>query len=1038
MSKLIKPEIPGRCLKAHAFFYIVIPVFFLMGAVSLKAGGVPVDALTGGKENVEIKGHVKNHDGEPLVGATVSVKGSNITTLADNKGAFSLTVSSANVVLIVSYTGYKTKEVSVEGLTVVEVILEPAGDLDDVVVIGYGTQQKKDLTGSIASVKGSELSRATIASTVNALAGRLPGLVVKQTSGQPGFDQSTFNIRNFGSALVIVDGTEQLFNNIDPSQIESISILKDASAAVYGARAGNGVVLITTKRGKTGKTSIQFNTNATGQAYTNFPEPVNAGQYAMLYREAQMNAGIPEPQLEFSEEDIAKYFEGTDPAYPSTNWQNVIMRKWAPQYQHNLSMTGGNEKAKYFTSIGYLNQEGMFKGNNTGYKRYNVRSNLDLSFTSDFSMALDLSVIKEYTRQSSRGGEWFWMDFLDSDPTAPSSYPDKTKIPHISPGPYNAIINTYEELGGYDKLQNTILNGAVSLKYNIPVIKGLDVRAKMNYYQFMQEQKFWRKEAEMWDYDYTSDTYTLYGKSQPTQLSQAYGTNQIITGQFSVNYNRIFGDAHRIEGLLLYEGIDYAGNNFSALRQHYITNAIDQLFAGGTADQMANGGASESGRQSFVGRISYAYKAKYLLQATVRHDGSPIFPKGKQWGTFPGVSAGWVVSEESFLKNNLPWVDMLKLRGSISQTGFDGVSPFQYLSGFRFSGVYVLNGAEVPALTTTGLPNPNITWETMTLSNIGLDFSFLSNKLYGEIDLFQRLRSDMLGSRVASLPNTFGASLPNENINSQRTKGIEVSLGYRGGNRDFYFDIRGNISYSRSKWVHFDEIEYSDPDEIRIYQRSGKWVDLNVGYKSDGLFTTQKEIDDLPYDIDGQHNATLRPGDIKYIDINGDGVLNWRDWVKINDGGLPHIMYGLNTEFRLKRFDLNVLFQGAAQYTVELMAGNINIDSRRTPTKVIWEERWTPENNDRNAIIPRQKLGQTTNMWNSDYWNRNASYLRLKNVSLGYSLRRPNMRVFLSGTNLFTISQLRKYGLDPESPDATRGWTYPIQRTFTIGLNINI
>lgn len=994
-----------------------------------------------------VTGIVVDEQGEPIVGANVVEKGTVNGIITDIDGKFLLNMEE-NGVLLVSYIGYVSQEIPVKGKSFITItMIEDTQSLEEVVVVGYGTQKKLNLTGAVSSVKSDVLVKSPAANTINTLAGRLPGLVMKQTSGQPGFDGAAINIRNFGNALVIVDGIEQSFANINPTEIESISILKDASAAIYGARAGNGVILVTTKRGAMGKPAISVNSSFTGQSYTNFPEPVNAGQYATLYREVQKNSGIPEAQLLYTEADIAKYFAGNDPQYPNTDWMDVIMRKWAPQFQDNVSISGGGDKFKYYTFLGFLDQEGMFKGGNTGYGRYNVRSNIDMDITSQFSVSLDLSAIKENIQQSSRPATdiWFWMDFYDSKPTAHSSFPDKTKVPHIGPGPYNAIINTHANLGGYDKRYNNTLNGALTLNYKVKQVEGLSAKLKLNYYQFTQERKFWRKQCEVWDYDYQSDTYTLFGKSEPTQLTQSYLNNQTITGQFSVNYDRTFNDTHYISGLLLFEAIDYANNNFSAFRQHYITSAIDQLFAGGAADQLSDGTAYESGRISYVARLNYGYKGKYLAEGTFRYDGSPNFPESKRWGAFPSISLGWRLSEESFIKGNLPWLNNLKLRGGVSQTGFDAVSAYQYLTGFKFAGYYVVNGKEEVTLASTGLANKNITWETLTLSNIGLDFALNDNRFYGEFDIFKRLRDDMLGKRNASLPNTFGASLPDENINSQVTRGFELLLGYRGSAGDFRYDVSGNVSYSRSKWKHFDEVEYTDPDEIRIYKRTGQWTDANFGYKTDGLFTSQSEIDDLSYDMDGQGNSTLSPGDIKILDINNDGMIDWRDTEIINNGGTPHWMYGVNATLGYKRFDLSLLFQGAANYTVQIQPGNVNIDSERTPYKVVWEERWTPENNDKNAIIPRQKFGQITNNWNSDYWNRDASYLRLKNVTLGYTFA-PNLlskicidqlRIYLTGTNLFTVSKLQSYGLDPESPDATRGWTYPIQKTVTLGLNIN-
>lgn len=998
------------------------------------------------KDVVKIAGKVIDDQGEGVIGANVMEKGTTNGTITNMDGEFSLEVPN-KATLQISYIGFNTQEIPVNGQKTFTIrMTEDTQSLDEVVVVGYGTQKKLNVTGAVATLKNEELIKSPVASTTNALVGRLPGLIAKQKSGQPGFDAADINIRSFGSALVIVDGVEQSFNNIDANEIESVSILKDASAAIYGARAGNGVILVTTKRGQSGKPNISFNGTLTSQSYTNFPEPVNAGQYATLFREAQINSGIPENQTKFSEEDIAKYFAGNDPQYPSTNWYDEIMKKSALQQQYNLTIRGGTDVVKYYTFLGYLSQDGMFKGGNTGYRRFNVRSNLDVNLTSDLTFSLDLSAIKDDVRQSNRPAseEWFWMDFFDSTPTSHASFPDPTKVPHIGPGPFNAIINTHEDLGGYDKTYKNTLNGAFTVNYKVRPVPGLSAKLKLNYQQVSYDRKNWTKQNDIWDYDYATDTYTLYGKSMPTSLKQEFHKNQVITGQFSLNYDRVINKDHAINGLALVEIIDYNNGNFLAYRENYVTSAIDQLFAGGTINQQANGSASVSGRASFVARANYAYQGKYLLEATARYDGSPNFPKDKRWGFFPSLSAGWRMSEEAFIKNNLTWIDNLKLRAGVSQTGFDSVGAFQYLTGYKFEGYNVLGGKEVPGLTTTGIANTNISWETMTLYNVGLDLSVLNNKLYSEIDVFYRKRDDMLGTRVVSLPNTFGATLPSENINSQSTRGFEVLIGHRGNFGEFSYDISGNVSWSRSKWIHYDEPDYTDPDDIRLKKKSGQWIDVYNAYKSDGLFTSQEEIDNLGYDMDGMGNTSLRPGDIKILDLNNDGEVDWRDASTIGSGGTPHIIYGINLNMKYKGFDLSVFAQGAADYYVQLQSGNINIDGVRTPFKVIWNERWTPENNDRNAIIPRQKIGQTTNNWNSDYWYKNASYLRLKNLTLGYTfdkglirnLRMENLRLFVVGTNLFAINPLRKYGLDPETPDATRGWSYPVTKSVSLGLNV--
>lgn len=1003
------------------------------------------------QEGKAISGSVVDDKGEAVIGASVVVKGTTNANVTDVNGKFTLSVS-PNAILVISYIGYNTREIAVKNQTEFSITLtENVQTLDDVVVVGYGTQKKANLTGAVASVKSELIAKSPVASTINALAGRLPGLVLKQENGAPGFDAANINIRNFGSALIIVDGAEQSFNNIDANEIESITILKDASAAIYGARAGNGVILVKTKRGRTGKPTVTLNSSLTGQSYATFHEPVNAGQYATMIREVQINSGVPEQNLRYSEEDIAKFFAGNDPAYPNTNWMDIIMQKWAPQTQHNLSIEGGNENVQYFTFLSYLYQDGMDKGGMMNFDRYNVRSNIDMKITSQLTASLDLSAIREKTQTSPRPGpdnvdntDQIWMDLFNMFPTLPSSFPDKTKVPRTGMGDYNPLLNYNEDLIGYNRSFYTTLNGALTLDYKVKPIEGLGVKFKMNYKQWTRDYKKWRKQVETYDYDPASEVYSLAWRSDPPELTQEYTTNRTITGQLSLYYDRVFAEKHSVNALLLFEAIDYASWNLYGKRINFMTSALDQMFAGNTADQVTNGSTNETGRESLVARVNYGYMGKYLLEGTLRYDGSPNFPKDKRWGLFPSISAGWRISEESFIKDNVDWLHNLKIRGGVSRTGWDNVAAYQYLTGFTFSGYYVNNGSEVNALQSTGLANPNITWETMTLSNLGLDVSVFQGKLYAEADIFQRLREGILATRTAALPNTFGASLPRENINSQVSRGFELVLGTKGIVGDVGYDISGNVSYARTKWKHYEEVEYTDPDDIRQKKRSGNWVDAGYLYKSDGLFTSQEEIDALPFDLDGQGNRTLSPGDIRYVDINGDGVLNWRDQIHVSNEGTPHYMFGLNLSTTYKGFDFSMLFQGAAQYNLYLQPGNVNIDSDRVPYKVIYEERWTPKNNDRNAIIPRQKWGQVSNSYGSDFWCRDASYLRLKNINLGYTFA-PNLlakagieslRLYLTGTNLFTFSDVVKYGFDPESQSSTTGWQYPVQKTVTAGLNI--
>jgi TonB-linked SusC/RagA family outer membrane protein len=443
------------------------------------------------------------------------------------------------------------------------------------------------------------------------------------------------------------------------------------------------------------------------------------------------------------------------------------------------------------------------------------------------------------------------------------------------------------------------------------------------------------------------------------------------------------------------------------------------------------------GRSSFVGRLNYSYKDKYILETSLRADASAKFPAQKRWGYFPSVLLAWRLSQERFIANNTAIIDDLKIRASYGSSGNDGVGNFQYLSGYVISANYLINNAVRQGINSTGLANPDLTWEKIKIYNVAIDASFLNRKLYGTAEVFYRTRSGIPTTRITTLPNTFGASLPPENLNSINNRGFEFVIGTLGKIEDFSYDISSNISWARAKWDHYEQPEYTDPDEMRLNKIAGEWTDRRLMYKSDGLFTSQAEIDALLFDQDLQGNTTLRPGDIRYVDVNEDGRLDWRDQVKV-PGTTPLWMYGLNINLKYKNFDLSSLFQGAFGYYkhVVLVGGPV---SEKT-----YELRWTESNNDPNALIPRLG-GAGTNGLTSDYRMKSAGYLRLKAMSIGYNLpsnllknaRIQQVRFYLSGINLLTFDKLKKYGVDPEMPDGMGGYYYPQQRTISLGLNFS-
>ena len=514
----------------------------------------------------------------------------------------------------------------------------------------------------------------------------------------------------------------------------------------------------------------------------------------------------------------------------------------------------------------------------------------------------------------------------------------------------------------------------------------------------------------------------------------------MLTRQFSVNYDNTFAEDHSLSVLALYEAIDYSGNWMSASREDLLTPSIEELFVGNTETMKNDGASSEMGRKSFVGRFNYSYKNKYLLETTLRADASAKFAPGHRWGVFPSASVGWRISEESFMLNTKSVVDDLKIRASYGRSGNDAVGNFQYLSGYKLNGYYLLGDKSMLGIATTGLANPNLTWEKFEIWNLGLNYSFLSRLIYGEGDVFYRKRTGIPATRTMSMSPTFGATFPQENINSLNDRGFEFMVGSSKSFKNFSYDISGNISWSRAKWDHYEEQIYTDPDQKRINQKSGQWVDRQFGYISDGLFTSQEEIDNLDFDQDNKQNTSLRPGDIRYVDVNGDKVLDWKDQVEIGKGTMPHWMYGLNVNLKYKDFDLAALFQGAFGYSSYISLWHNTL----TYPQELFDLRWSENNNVADALYPRLG-GAATNGHMSDYFYKKAGYLRLKSFALGYNLPKElctklliqQCRVYFAGTNLFTLDKLSKYHIDPEAPSGQGGFYYPQQKTLSVGINLS-
>lgn len=989
------------------------------------------------QQQSSVSGKITDENGGPLVGVSVRLKGTSIGASSNAEGAYVLNVAGNTTgTLTFSFIGYQVKEEEISGRTTINVKLVPQDNkLNELVVVGYGTQKKVDVTGSVATLKGETLVKAAQPNLMNSLVGRLTGVISTQQSGKPGFDDPKFVIRGkstFGdnSSLILVDGVERSFSRMDPNEIESITVLKDAaSAAVYGARAANGVILVTTKRGVEGKPTISYTGTYGIQEPARIPDLMNAYDYARYLNIAKVNLN---QAPRFTDEQVEQFRTGV---LPSTDWWSATLRKNAPVIQHNVNISGGNKDTKYFIDLGILDQDGLYEL--SSFKRYNVRVNLDNQITKSLKVSLDLVGRKEKLSQSALGDALF-STIINSKPTEAAYTPDNIAVGGLGSNGQDVSAIGQANDAGYNRTDNNVFQSTISALYKAPFLEGLSGKVSYSYDRFFSTNDVFNTPYSYYRYDRVNNLWTNAKSGGEINLVQAEADSYNATLQASLMYDKTFGK-HALSSLFLFEQADSRGRNLQAYREGFISSSIDQLFAGGDLNKNNNGSATETARRGYVGRINYSYDNKYLLQANFRYDGSFNFPEDKRWGFFPAVSAGWRISEESFLKGNSV-ISNLKLRASYGQFGNDRVPAYQYLAGFQFAAGSVFGNGYNKGIRDTGIPNLNITWETATNTDIGLEFGFLGGKLTGEVDYFYKRTKDILLPRTAAIPQSFGAILPYENIGIVDNKGFEMTLGYKNQINDFSYGIDGNFTYAKSKVIFQDE-----SINVPAWQKTtGQPFDQYFGYKALGLFQSQEEINAWA-DQDGLKNQSLKPGDIKYLDYNNDGKIDGQDINKIGKSDIPELIFGLNLSAGYKGFGLSANFQGATGFQQYLRYVPFNLEAGALN---MFKDSWTPDNT--NAKYPALYAGiKQNNQLSSSYWLYDATYVKLRNLELSYTFGQLNLfdkvgirglRLFVSGSNLLTFSKLKDF--DPETPnlnpDSGRAYYYPQLRSYYLGVNIKL
>lgn len=991
---------------------------------------------------LSISGTIIDKEGQPLPGANIVEKGTTNGVVSDFDGNFSLNVADEDAVLVVSYIGFATKEVSLNGQTQIDVTLEEdAAGLDEVIVVGYGTQAKKEVTGAVAQVSGEELTQAPVATLTNTLSGRLPGLTIVNTSNEPGreafnvrvrglssFDSDTDDDIDTNAALIVIDGIAAAdgLARLDPSEIETVTVLKDASAAIYGARAAGGVVLITTKRGRSGKPVFSYSSNMGINTPIGTPDMADAAGYLTLKNlEAGWNNNWdPNIAPRFSEQEIQDARNGLT---TNTDWIDAAYRDTALQQNHNFSIRGGSERVKYFVSGRYLTQESLFEEDETGEnKQYNVRSNIDIAVTDRLDIGLDISG-RQQNRQIAAQRDRIFSNAPLTIPTLEVFLNGDTRFPTRARADQNPI--AISRNSGYERDEFNVYNGQLKFNYRVPGIDGLSLKGFAATSISTLYRKRFQTPYPLYQLDANDEVEEIFVGSSPV-LSERYNRGRQMTYNFGTTYVRSFGD-HNIDLLAQIEKQDFVFDRFEGFNQSFISDASDILNSGSPdrADTDVSGFGEQTARINYSGRANYNYKGKYLAQFLFRYDGSERFGDGQRFGFFPGVSAGWVVSEEDFFSNVKP-ISFLKLRASWGELGNDRIPSFQFLQRFVFGNNTVADGTTVSGVRTQGEPNPDVTWETTESLNLGLESRWFDNKLSLEVEVFRNNTEDILLTPDLDVPTYTGIRTDQirQNLGTVENKGFEVIANYNDQiGDDFRFSIGGNASFVRNKVT--DIREARNPD-APWQDQTGKPIGGEVFFEGIGVFQTQAQLDDPNIAKRGGE----RLGSAIIRDVNEDGEITGLDRIRRDKSRLPEWYYGINGSFAYKNFDFNMLWQGAAGAERRLQT---NGGDGQNALAWFVNNTWSPDN-------PNANFPSFTRDTDTSFFLLDTGYIRLKTVELGYNFPESaisviglsKLRLYVSGFNLITFDRLSDFGFTDPEQTQNFGWDFPNLATVNLGVNV--
>ena len=1033
--------------------------------------------VTFAQDNITVSGTVTDDTDQPVIGASVMVKGSTTGVPTDLDGKYTIDVP-ADAVLEFSSVGLRTVDIQVNGRAVINVVLETDNTfLESVVVVGYGTQKKGSISGAVSAVNNDDIIKTKSENVQNMLTGRIAGLRVYQKSAEPGSYRNDMDIRGMGSPLVIIDGVPRDvadFQRLNSADIENVSVLKDAAAAIYGLRGGNGVILVTTKKGSEGKAKVNYNGSFTFQTPSRMPELASVVDAMTVYNEKGMNA-VHNGALAFREDLVEQYRSG---ALSGEDWNSIILADWSPQTQHDLSISGGTEKIQYYVSMGYTFQDSFFKSGDLNYSKYNLRSNISAEIVKGLKLDLNIAgmldqqnnpyfssvdIIREYWRQGV-----LIPAFIDDEQTM---YNGQGILDMKNPA---AMMTS--DISGYRQYDKKTFQTSATLSYDFgtvtDVLKGLKAQGMFSYDYRIDDNEIFRKEFSLYVLDENStDSYVSQAfPSHTNQLRKENYTKQQTLWNVMLNYDRDFGK-HHVGALIGYEQQVRKGDNYYALADlalgsPTLTAVNGQNQTVGLDNGLAN--LYDIAYQSLIGRINYNYDDRYLIEGQFRYDGSSKFAPGHQWGFFPSVSAAWRISEEPFFKDSaLSFINQLKLRVSYGVTGDDNAKDFNYqwVTGYTYQGGqtndkgwynkyapgYIFGGEWVYGANPQPLANLDISWLTMNTFNVGIDFEAWNGKLGASFDFFRRVRKGMMAASNTELPTVVGATAPWRNANTDCHFGLELELSHRNRVGDFSYEIKGIATITRQRVIHDVSIrEFGNRyDAWRNDNLTNRNQGVQFGYEGAGRYESWEDIWSYPI---YKENSTL-PGDYKYVDWNGDGEISSLDEHPYAYDQNPWLNYSLDFRFGWKNLDFSMLLQGSALGSYCYEEALYNIWGNASGAGGVLEQyldRWRPANGSYDIYDPSLEWISGYYAYtghyptsNSDFNRVSTAFLRLKSIEIGYTLpkfKSPAMkdfglRIYFNAYNPLTITKLKF--VDPEHAGDDLGRMYPLNKTYTIGLNLS-